>query len=282
MPIYVPGKVVLAKEFTWNETVWNPSMIATALWLDAADAGTVTTVGGAVSQWNDKSGNSRNAVEVAGISKPTLATAVQNNLNTIRFNGTQAFSVPNAVSITRNIGSFSVIAIRKFAVLPATEQNIFRANTNGGGSRVFFGAGVTTTNKAQVGGRRLDADSFASVTSSGDASTTLFEIQSGIYDYANSDLYLHINGTLIASSTSFQTDGTTSGTDSQIVAIGGGGGSPPFQSGFFNGDIGELVALPTAASLDTRQRIEGYLAHKWGLTANLPSDHPYKTVGPTP
>jgi hypothetical protein len=269
--------------FLWNETIWNPSMISTALWLDAADAGTVTTVSGAVSQWNDKSGNSRNAVEVAGVSKPTLATAVQNNLNTIRFNGTQAFSVPNAVSMTRNIGSFSVIAIRKFAALPATEQNIFRANTNSAGSRVLFGAGVTA-NKAQVGGRRLDADSFASVVSSGDVSTTLFEIQSGIYDYANSDLYLHINGTLIASSTSFLTNGSTSDTDSQLVAISGGGagGGAPFTSGFFNGDIGELVALPTAASLDTRQRIEGYLAHKWGLEANLPNDHPYKTTGPTP
>jgi hypothetical protein len=258
-------------------------MISTALWLDAADASTITESSGAVSQWNDKSGNSRNAVEVAGVSKPTLATAVQNNLNTVRFDGTQAFSVPNAVSMTRNIGSFSVIAIRKFAALPATEQNIFRANTNGSGSRVFFGAGVTAANKVQVGGRRLDADSFASVASSGDASTTLFEIQSGIYDYANSDLYLHINGTLAASSTSFQANGSTSDTDSQLVAIGGGGGGGSgFTSGFFNGDIGELVALPTAASLDTRQKLEGYLAHKWGLTANLPNDHPYKTVGPTP
>ena len=25
-----------------------------------------------------------------------------------------------------------------------------------------------------------------------------------------------------------------------------------------------------------RQKIEGYLAHKWGLTANLPSAHPFK------
>jgi hypothetical protein len=53
-PIYTLGKLVLKKEFTWNETVWNPSMISTALWLDAADASTVTTVSGAVSQWNDK------------------------------------------------------------------------------------------------------------------------------------------------------------------------------------------------------------------------------------
>jgi hypothetical protein len=25
---------------------------------------------------------------------------------------------------------------------------------------------------------------------------------------------------------------------------------------------------------------EGYLAHKWGLTAKLPSNHPYKTTAP--
>jgi hypothetical protein len=31
-----------------------------------------------------------------------------------------------------------------------------------------------------------------------------------------------------------------------------------------------------------RQKLEGYLAHKWGLGANLPVDHPYKTVGPKP
>jgi hypothetical protein len=29
-----------------------------------------------------------------------------------------------------------------------------------------------------------------------------------------------------------------------------------------------------------RQRVEGYLAHKWGLTANLPADHPYKNAAP--
>ena len=28
------------------------------------------------------------------------------------------------------------------------------------------------------------------------------------------------------------------------------------------------------------EKIEGYLAHKWGLTANLPADHPYKINAP--
>ena len=30
----------------------------------------------------------------------------------------------------------------------------------------------------------------------------------------------------------------------------------------------------------TRQKVEGYLAHKWGLSGNLPSNHPYKIGHP--
>jgi len=52
--------------------------------------------------------------------------------------------------------------------------------------------------------------------------------------------------------------------------------------GYATGTISEIIIHTTAISTDTRQRIEGYLAHKWGLTASLPNDHPYKTVGPTP
>ena len=71
MPIYVPGKVTLAKEFTWNETVWNPSMISTALWLDAADASTVILNSSNVSQWNDKSGNGKH-VSATGAAQPSM------------------------------------------------------------------------------------------------------------------------------------------------------------------------------------------------------------------
>ena len=46
--------------------------------------------------------------------------------------------------------------------------------------------------------------------------------------------------------------------------------------------IGEVIITDYASATPERQRIEGYLAHKWGLTANLPCGHPYKTVGPTP
>jgi hypothetical protein len=61
-------------------------------------------------------------------------------------------------------------------------------------------------------------------------------------------------------------------------SIGGGDNGT---AAHWPGDIAELVALPAAADNTHRQNIEGYLAHKWDLTANLSVDHPYKNEAPT-
>jgi hypothetical protein len=51
---------------------------------------------------------------------------------------------------------------------------------------------------------------------------------------------------------------------------------------YFNGAMFEVVYAPSMLSTLDRQKVEGYLAHKWGLTANLPGDHPYKIAAPIP
>jgi hypothetical protein len=44
--------------------------------------------------------------------------------------------------------------------------------------------------------------------------------------------------------------------------------------------IGEIICIDGVVSTVEREKIEGYLAHKWGLATNLPSNHPYKTSAP--
>ena len=39
-------------------------------------------------------------------------------------------------------------------------------------------------------------------------------------------------------------------------------------------------AAPTTDAV-SRQKVEGYLAHKWGVAGNLPANHPYKASAPT-
>ena len=93
-PIYVPGKVVLQKQFSLQNYMWefptqyglwSPANITTALWLDAADTGTVITESGAVSQWNDKSGNARHAFQSTAGARPAYTSAGLSGKNVIYY-----------------------------------------------------------------------------------------------------------------------------------------------------------------------------------------------------
>ena len=47
-----------------------------------------------------------------------------------------------------------------------------------------------------------------------------------------------------------------------------------------NGDIAEFVVFPNTLTDANRDRVHGYLAHKWGQTAIIPGGNPYKTTAP--
>ena len=46
------------------------------------------------------------------------------------------------------------------------------------------------------------------------------------------------------------------------------------------GHTGETIIIEDVSE-ETRQKMEGYLAWKWGLEMNLPSGHPYEFAPPT-
>lgn len=48
----------------------------------------------------------------------------------------------------------------------------------------------------------------------------------------------------------------------------------------FEGQIAEIIILNAQPTIGERQQIEGYLAHKWGLTSVLSSTHPFKNYAP--
>ncbi|MDC3319935.1 hypothetical protein OAV61_09255, partial [Flavobacteriaceae bacterium] len=90
----------------------------------------------------------------------------------------------------------------------------------------------------------------------------------------------------------------TNGTNSQKIWVNGlfetenTGAVTPFTSNAitigsdaagnsFDGMVAEVIIVESSVSDNDRQKIEGYLAHKWGLAANLPADHPYKDAAPS-
>jgi hypothetical protein len=241
MTIYVPGKVTLAKEFTWNESVWNPSMLSTALWLDAADASTITESGGAVSQWNDKSGNGDNAIWSG--SKPTYEIGAFNGKDSIYFDGTDLLQISG---FNLDLSPFTIMFVGEGLLNSAGAGNVprlyFKSNSI---SYVDNAIGFWTEDET----KRLISWSF---------------------DGVNSHI-VRRNASSVVTVTKAAASGLVSNYLLGLTA-----------SDYSDGRFCEYIVLRRNATTTERQKIEGYLAHKWGLTANLPSDHPYKLVGPTP
>ena len=48
----------------------------------------------------------------------------------------------------------------------------------------------------------------------------------------------------------------------------------------WNGVIGEVLSFSSKLSDTDRKKVEGYLAHKWGVANTLDSNHTYKDVPP--
>jgi hypothetical protein len=250
--------------------LWTPADITTALWLDAADSstlfdavsgGSTPAANGETARWEDKSGNARHATQSTSGSRPVRKTALQNGIDALEFNGSSRFmSVDGVVSVfSGNDFPCSIFAACKSNNTTANQQIIWASNSTGaifsnfraGNFFRFVRAG--TTAKAASSTTNTNWNAHA-VSSSGTSAT--ISLNGTVAETADVDV------STLAAIDRARIGSTAAGTD------------------FFNGPIGELIVLATEASTDTRQTVEGYLAHKWGLTASLPSDHPYKTTPP--
>lgn len=77
-------------------SAFSPLSLSPALWLDASDATSITHIANAVTQWNDKSGNSRHATQGTALNRPVTNTTTVNGLNSIDFDGTNhALALPS-------------------------------------------------------------------------------------------------------------------------------------------------------------------------------------------
>lgn len=256
--------------------LWTPAQLSTALWLDAADTSTITLNGSTVSQWNDKSGNGRNVTQATATSQPTYNTTAINGKAALSFDGGDSLQNLTPGALLRNVSGGTLATVASYTNNAAGRCAIGISTATAGQNRATLAANIAGNTGYLVGGRRLDADSFA-LAGSATFTAGATVIQTGVIDYANSDAFSYINGSLDASNTSFQTNGNSSDTDPGALYIGISGTATNFMLGL----IGEVIVTNTALSSDDRERIEGYLAWKWTLEGNLPVGHTYKNTPPT-
>jgi gliding motility-associated-like protein len=266
-PITLNAGNVGAAIYNWfkEPAPWTPNNSSTALqvWLKA-DAG-VTTAGTAVTQWNDQSGGGRNVTPGATANRPALSAGALNGLPVVDFDGVDDYLRNTALG---NPVSLTVITLAKSDVAGQTDVLVDVSDN------------TTQTDRRYV--QTLDASNYRSRTIN-NASTT-FNASRSFTDIAS--YHIFYGDQLANTNTKGSVDGiplfisATSGTLRNATNFQLGAGFNATTTRQFDGKIAEVIIYNGVITLADRQRVEGYLAHKWGLTGNLPSDHPYKNTPP--
>ena len=263
----------------WPATAaWTPDELGSLVgWWDA-DAITGLSDTDPVSTWSDLSSSGWDATASSG-DRPTYRTGVLNSKPIVRFSGSNHLNL-GSIDLFRNVGGGTIYAVTKDAAI-TTISSVFFGSTNAGVTRLGLqsgGGGSGNNDKFRSNGRRLDADSNQDAASTQQV-TTNWTLLGCVADWQGTDLSLFVDAVLDGQNASFQTSGNTSNTATGSNNTCIGAQSTSNNSGF-DGDIAEIVVTHNALSTADREKLEGYLAHKWALTGNLPSGHPYKTSPP--
>lgn len=226
---------------------------STALaWYDANDAATIIESGGQVSEWLDKSGNNRHATQASGTNRPTYqaSDAMMGGMPSI-----------GNIAATGAIG----LDTPEMSAQNAYIVTYYKDGLDGtfdGYSTLFSGAGA-----------------WGAFRVMGDQSTSNFIGSSNFNDagtFKNGSTVSSLSSVLPMPASLFVFKSSLART--QVYSLGY---NSQYTDRDWEGAYSEIIFTDGTEDLATQQMIEGYLAHQWGLTADLPSDHPYKETRPT-
>jgi len=223
--------------------LWSPNVFRLAAWYDAADLSTITTLSGAVTDWRDKSGNGRNLTASVG-QRPTYTASGFNNRPAINYGAAQN---NNRLSWTGE--AFN--PVRTFGVAHWEGPSPF------------------------VGYSGLLSFPFT-------GNDSLFLVEVANQWFGARQVFLNGNDPIATPLPTISTpflwvDNVAAGAGRTTIWIGAD--RAEFNRGW-RGKIGEVVITSFEPTLRDRRTIEGYLAWKWGLNANLPANHPFRNRPP--
>jgi hypothetical protein len=247
--------------------VFQPSDVdGCQLWLDGSDvsvlfsdvAGTsaITTNGQTIRCWKDKSGRGCNATQAGN-------APIWNSSNYVNFTQSlgQFMNLPNGtLPFASGTNAYSIFAVANL-------------NNTSGGLKTIIGNGSAGTNSFNA--LQIQAQSIANLwynndVAGGSLTANTFFIANIAFD--GSTRYIYQTGTSVNTTAS---SGWAAPNTNNVIGV-----EPATGNWYYDGNIGEILVYNTALTTSQRQQVEGYLAHKWGLTTSIPSTHPFKSITP--
>lgn len=233
-------------------TGFNPKSIAgLQLWLDGADSSTITLNGSTVSEWRDKSGNSRHAVQATALRQPAVTATAKAGKSAISFTNDWLTSV-----YTYSLGSIFVVWEQ-----PTTDANdtlpgivgsrtSFANKTSSGQTAFNLMAGAANSISRSAVDPAPAGGSFRLNGAAVDAGFSVFSTGQAVR--TSPDRWNYISATFTA----------TSGSQAFVF------GADPFSTTgrlMQNGHIAEVLFYSTALIAANVQTVERYLASRWAI-----------------
>jgi hypothetical protein len=244
---------------------WIPTQISgCSVWLDAADLngnGTRTANGATVTTWVDKSPARNNYT----------------NSGTVTYTNNAVYFAGSSYMQNTSVTGFP------FGGTPAVTTFIVFSYVNASSTRGLFSYGTVSCGKTgyvlyvdidnKLYGTLFCGD--LGINTSVSSATTY--IVSDVVTYTGTPGSLTRAGWLNGSTMGVP---TASATGVNLTNSGASRVGDTLANQLYFGSISEVLFYNTSLTTTQRQQVEGYLAWKWNLQANLPNTHPFKASPP--
>jgi hypothetical protein len=226
-----------------------PTMLSgLSMWLDGRDpsnTGSAPANGTPITTWVDKSGQGYNGTSAG--TTPTYSSTDQ----TLNMSLNSRFTTTYSASLSNE----SIFAV--FKLTNASQTHIIGASATGGRTVYTY----NTNNLLEAGPTGVGTGTYTA-----NNSTSLNNILLGSVTITNNLWASWVNG----GNTSYS--GTIANTAGRTTNIGSSGATINY--------IYEVNIYNQSLTPYNRQKVEGYLAWKWGIQSNLPTSHPFRAAAP--
>jgi len=258
-----------------SPTPWDPSTdITPALWYDASDTSSYTLSGSTLNTVTDKAGNF--TVGITG--SPTRVSGALNSLNVWDFDtsGSNQNLTTGSGPYTSS-GNHWAVGVFQWHSTDNTKDSFWSAD----GTRTYA---VSSSQSNNTWTGEIDYDGSNSIvtgTAKNNFTVSIAQntwaIVSIVFNKTGNQIFGRLDGTTGTSVDAYDLSMDTTATDVRMMRNRGGVHLDGRMAEYFH-----VAGAPGTGgtNISDVEKAEGYLAHKWGLTANLPVSHPYKSSAP--
>jgi len=224
-----------------------------------------------VGHWRDKSGNGRNVIQSVGSARPSLRAATINGKRSVDFDG-----VDDTLWVTPSVtsGDLTALCVYRYDTLnggvvydvahQGDSTNAQRSESTGFLNSIGMlvsAAGLVTHRLDRIRSFVETQGGRSSVAGAYSAGRVALSSAAASHE-TNTDRYGGLDGASLTQTTRFN------GGAWSAISIGARRNSTPVSVGsvFLDGQVCEFLLYERNLSQSQRQRIEQYLAAKWGIT----------------